>query len=509
MGDLSKLKIAVGQPELTCGRPSANDEARSRMVERAVDAGADLLVMPGSLEDPKDVHLVVLNDSRIDVAGNAVQLDACGESYRIGLDPDDMSCDFAVRTDVSPWTMASHEADQVGMGFVPVITLRPVGMRNVGKNVLAFDGGTTVHGADGLPICVMRDDFEEDLALVRFAEANRMEPPCDDKLLTALVKTMRRFDAQVLPWNPKWVIGLSGGLDSSIVAALLVLAFGPDRVRGYNMATRFNSDATKANAADLAEALGMPLRNGSIQALVDATGEELVQYGYGEDAMSGLVLENVQARVRGHLLSTFAAVEGGVVANNGNRVEAALGYATLYGDAIGALAPIGDLLKTDLFKLARSINGKFDSAVVPENLLPQLTDSGYEWQTPPSAELADNQRDPMKWFYHDWLIARLLDADSVDAAACDVMERFLDDRLAGTEAGKWVRFYGLEDPGTFLGDLEWVLKSMRTAAFKRIQAPPAIRVASMASVDAPPEVQGEIEPSQRFKTLSSQIRSLC
>ena len=107
----------------------------------------------------------MLNDSRIDVAGNAVHLDACGESYRIGLDPGDMTCDFAVYCDVAPWTIADTEENQVGMGFVPVISLRPVGMRNVAKNVLAFDGGTKVYGADGLPICILRDDFEEDMAL--------------------------------------------------------------------------------------------------------------------------------------------------------------------------------------------------------------------------------------------------------------------------------------------------------------------------------------------------------
>lgn len=508
MGDLSKLKIAVGQPELVCGRPSANDAARDRMVNRALDAGADLLVMPGSLEDPHDVHLVVLNDSRIDVAGNAVHLDACGESYRIGLEPDDMTCDFAVHCHVDPWTVAGRGEGQAAIGFAPVIALRPVGMRNVGKNVLAYDGGTRVLGADGVPMCVLRDDFEEDMALLRFADGNRMEAPCQGKLLAALVKTMRRFDEQVLSWNPKWVIGLSGGLDSSIVAALLVLAYGPDRVIGYNMATKFNSDATKANAAELAAALGVSLRNGSIQALVDATGEELVQYGYDAGVMAGLVLENVQARVRGHLLSTFAAVEGGVVANNGNRVEAALGYATLYGDAIGALAPIGDLVKTDLFGLAHAINAEFDSAVIPENLLPRLTEEGYDWDTPPSAELSEGQRDPMKWFYHDWLISRLLDAGEVDAAACEVMEGYLKDRLGGTEVGKWVHYYGLDEARVFADDLEWVLRCMRNAAFKRIQAPPAIRVASPASVKEPCEVQGDIEPSPRFKNLIERVRSL-
>ena len=237
MGDLSKLKIAVGQPELVAGRPSLNDRVRDRLVERAVVAGADLLVMPGSLEDGQDVHLVVLNDSRIDVAGSAVHLEACGETYRIGLEPDDMACDFAVLCDVDPWTLQSAERSQRGMRFVPTVLLRPVGMRNVGKDVLAYDGGTKVLDSDGTVICALRDDFEEDLALVQFSERNRVQDAVDNKLLAALVKTLRRFDEQVLPWSPKWVIGLSGGLDSSVVAVLLTLAFGADRVVGYNLAT--------------------------------------------------------------------------------------------------------------------------------------------------------------------------------------------------------------------------------------------------------------------------------
>lgn len=507
MGDLSKLKLAVAQPELVSGRPSANEKTRERMVERAVDAGADLLVMPGSLEDSHDVHLVVLNDSRIDVAGNAVHLEACGESYRIGLEPDDTTCDFAVYSDTEPWTLESDGNAQPDTRFVPTVVLKPVGSRNASKDVLAYDGGTKVHGDDGSLLCALRDDFEEDLALVQFAEANRMQDPCQNKLLAALVKTLRRFDEQVLPWNPKWVIGLSGGLDSSIVAVLLTLAFGPDRVIGYNLATRHNSDATKANAAGIAEALGIELRNGSIEDLVAATDAALGRYGY-EGALQGLIAENVQARVRGHLLSTFAAVEGGVVANNGNRVEGMLGYATLYGDAIGALAPIGDLTKVRLFDLAHAINGEKASAIIPENLLPHLTDEGCEWETQPSAELAEGQLDPMKWFYHDWLIERLLDSGDADAAACEIMERYLADRLAGTGVARWVRFYGLDDPAAFLDDFDWVLRSMRAAAFKRIQAPPAIRIASRASIAGTPETQGEAEPSPRFKNLHARLSAL-
>ena len=506
MGDLSKLKIAIAQPELVDGCPARNALVRDRMMERAVDAGADVLVMPESLTDASDVRLIALNDSRIDVAGNIVMLEAAGEQYHIGLGKRQQSCDFSVYCDTDPWVCSPYEQKKS-----PGIALRPVGMRNSGHKVLTYDGATSVYSSGGTLIARLRDDFEEDFALVSLDEQNEIVQPCSDKLLAALVKTIRRFDQQVLPWEPKWVIGLSGGLDSSVVAALLTLALGPERVIGYSLSTAHNTEETKANAAVLAESLGIELRTGSIAPLVDATDMVVSQYGYGQEgsaAIEGLALENVQARVRGHLLSTFASLENGVVANNGNRVEAAFGYATLYGDAIGALAPIGDLVKTRLFDLARTINGQPGCEIIPENLLPRETSEGYEWDLMPSAELSEGQRDPMKWFYHDWLVEQLLDSSSVDEGACRVLENYLDDRLANSEVGKWISFYGLDDPQAFVADFDWCISSMKRNAFKRIQAPPAITIASVASVNRGEEQQGDREPSFLMNELRERIMRL-
>jgi NAD+ synthase (glutamine-hydrolysing) len=186
----------------------------------------------------------------------------------------------------------------------------------------------------------------------------------------------------------------------------------------------------------------------------------------------------------------------------------AFGYATLYGDAIGALAPIGDLVKTRLFDLARSINGQPGCEVIPENLLPRETTDGYEWSLMPSAELSEGQRDPMKWFYHDWLVEQLLDSPTIDDGACHVLELYLEDRLLSSEVGKWISFYGLEDPRVFLEDFNWCMSSMRKNAFKRVQAPPAITLASKASVERVEERQGEIEPSSRMEELRARIARL-
>jgi len=503
MADLSKLRIALCQIEPVQGCPSSYETSLHQLTTRVKLTGADLAIFPAPSKGALP-RLVAMNGSILLEEDGRATLSAEDELYHIALGGAQDGCDFAVVSNWEPWSIGgSQEAARIGTAC-PTIISNPIGIENADKCVVAFDGASRALAADGAVIAQLRDDFTGDYTPFTFANGGRIAEPCDMKTLRALVSSIRRFDAFVLPWQPKWVIGLSGGLDSSVVASLLVMALGPERVVGYNLATRYNSDATKANAATLAKALEIELRNGSIEELVRATGATLDQYGYGEDAMSGLVLENVQARLRGHALSTFAAVEGGVIANNGNRIEAALGYATLYGDAIGALAPIGDLTKVQLFDLSRQINEVFEQEVVPENLLPTETDDGFIWETMPSAELADGQRDPMKWFYHDWIVTQLLDVTAGDP--CPIMQGYLDDRLASTPVAKWLEFYGLaHDPAAFMADLEWVTRSMRTAAFKRIQAPPAIRIASPASVAPSCEWQGSLEPSERYLELKARI----
>jgi NAD+ synthase (glutamine-hydrolysing) len=229
-------------------------------------------------------------------------------------------------------------------------------------------------------------------------------------------------------------------------------------------------------------------------------------YGYPEERLGGLVQENIQARVRGHMLSTFAAVEGGVIMNNGNKIEAALGYATLYGDAVGAIAPIGDVTKVRLSNISRIINRRLGVEAVPMNLVPEETEDGYNWETVPSAELKDAQRDPMKWFYHDWLVERLLDEEGFGIE--DLMEGYLNDRLQSSVVAKWVHFYGLDDPQAFIEDIEWVLKQMAGSAFKRVQMPPTIMVVRNAYGYENRENQVRFERTARYEDLKRRILSM-
>jgi len=507
--DLSRLRLAIGQIQIVEGRPSKNEDTVERMVERALGAGADALIVPNSLDDENDVRILGLNDSHIDVVGSTIVLDTCSETYTIGIGRDRDDCDISVYCDLMPFTISPTRRKMREHSIV----LRPVGIRDLGKKVVSFDGGTSVSGDDVEPLCLLDNTFREDFALVDFATAIPVKKTGPASMLDALIHGLRRFDEQALPFMPKWIIGLSGGLDSAITAALLVMAFGSNRVIAYNMATRYNSDTTRSNAASISQTLNIEMRNGSIEDLVVCLGSTLVQYGYAPDALRGVVLENAQARTRGNLLSTFAALENGVVVNNGNRIECALGYATLYGDAIGALAPIADLTKVQLFDLAWQINERMGVEAIPQNLLPKQTSDGLIWQTRPSAELANGQYDPMKWFYHDWLITNLQGDDggsarSIPEAACEIMERYLHARLLDTPIGSWIKFYGLDEPRLFADDLHWIVTSMQRAAFKRVQAPPYLALASPASVHAELGPQAACELGSRYESLIRQIRML-
>lgn len=384
-----------------------------------------------------------------------------------------------------------------------LLYVNAVGCQNTGKNVLVLDGGSCVFGHFGDKILQCNASFISEVKVY----AGRSEPlnETKHKLLDALTYGIREFDAQMFPYKPKWVIGLSGGLDSCVSAALLVRALGSERVIGYNLATNYNSSQTIGNANNLAKALQIPLRNGNIEELVKATQNVVInEYGYEPSEISAFTMENVQARIRGHLLSTFAAIHNGVICNNGNKVEVALGYCTLYGDTIGALAVLGDLLKTDLFELSHEINAENKIEVIPEALLPSVNGNYVEWDMMPSAELKEKQSDPMKWFYHDALIEYLtssvygIDA-FVKAYECGKLQR-------SEKFGRWLNYYGFDkDALSFFEDLEWVVRQMQIATFKRIQMPPILTLTKSAFGSVLRESQMRVAYSKEYQEIRERL----
>jgi NAD+ synthase (glutamine-hydrolysing) len=177
------------------------------------------------------------------------------------------------------------------------------------------------------------------------------------------------------------VLGLSGGIDSALTAALAVEALGAERVHGVSMPSRFSSDATRADARRLAESLGIDFREIPIDAIVTAF-ERALEPGFG-GLPRDLTEENLQARTRGVLLMALSNKFGWLVVATGNKSELSVGYATLYGDMAGGFALLKDVFKTDVFRLARHLNQKAGRELIPQSIIDRA----------PSAELRDDQLD--------------------------------------------------------------------------------------------------------------------
>ncbi len=177
------------------------------------------------------------------------------------------------------------------------------------------------------------------------------------------------------------VIGLSGGIDSALTAAIAVGALGADRVHGVSMPSRFSSEATRTDAILLARSLGIEFREIPIESMVEAFGGALAESFAGREP--DLTEENLQARVRGTLLMALSNKFGWLVIATGNKSELSVGYSTLYGDLAGGFALIKDVYKTDVFRLARALNERAGRELIPESIIDRA----------PSAELRADQLD--------------------------------------------------------------------------------------------------------------------
>ena len=177
------------------------------------------------------------------------------------------------------------------------------------------------------------------------------------------------------------VIGVSGGIDSAVTAALCADALGPERVHCVSMPSRYSSEATRSDARVVAGSLGCEFREIPIEPAVAAFHDALA--GEVEGGLAGLAAENLQARVRGVLLMAFSNTYGWLVVSTGNKSELAVGYSTLYGDMVGGFALLKDVFKTDVYRLAEHLNDRAGREVIPRSTIERA----------PSAELRDDQRD--------------------------------------------------------------------------------------------------------------------
>jgi NAD+ synthase (glutamine-hydrolysing) len=263
----------------------------------------------------------------------------------------------------------------------PLIFVNQVG----GNDELLFDGSSTVFGPDG-SVWARARVFEEDILVCDLAPGGPLASQCgQDREAALLALTTGVRDYAHKCGFDRVVLGLSGGIDSELVACIAARALGPQNVLGLAMPTRYSSQGSLQDAEALTAALGIELRVISIDAIFQRYLDELgpVLDQIDPAPARDTTFENLQARIRGAVLMAVANRSGRLVLNTGNKSEIAAGYCTLYGDAVGALAVIGDLSKTLVYEVAREVNRQAGRPVIPENVFTKA----------PSAELRPGQTD--------------------------------------------------------------------------------------------------------------------
>lgn len=227
--------------------------------------------------------------------------------------------------------------------------------------------------------------FSEDLVIVDMDALSIATPPCADSLEAQwLALTLGTRDFIHKAKAKTAVLGLSGGMDSALVACIAADALGPENVTGALMPSPYSSDSSITDARELAANLGIATITLPIEETLKALNNTLAQFMEDTPSRPGdLTFENLQARIRGMLLMAISNRSGALVLNTGNKSELAMGYCTLYGDTAGAVAVLGDLLKTRVYELARWYCGKSGKMIIPQNI----------FDKEPSAELRPGQKD--------------------------------------------------------------------------------------------------------------------
>jgi len=334
---------------------------------------------------------------------------------------------------------------------VPLAYVNQVG----GQDELVFDGGSFVMNADGTLACVM-PFWREALVLTRWtldgksfrceAEAHWSRPPRLDSIYSAMTLGLRDYVRKNR--FPGVVLGMSGGIDSALTAAVAVDALGAAHVRGVRLPSRFTSRASVDDAAESADLLGMHIDTISIEEAVAAAERVLAPLFEGRER--DVTEENLQARVRGVLLMALSNKFGDLLVTTGNKSEMSVGYATLYGDMCGGYSVLKDIYKTEVYALARWRNEHVPEGacgprgrVIPESSLTKA----------PTAELRPNQTDQDS----------LPPYEELDA----ILHGLVEEELSVSEIA--ARGFARET-------VVRVQRLLYAAEYKRRQAPPGVKI---------------------------------
>ena len=415
---------ADGGPAIIVGAPHAEDGVITNAVfvldEGEIKTRRDKVNLPnyGVFDDKRNFTAGAM-PGPVQLRGMRLGLPICEDIWT----PDVIEClaesgaEIIISLNASPFDLTkadarmAHAVSRVHEAGLPLIYVNMVG----GQDELVYDGGSFVLGADGR-LAAHLPSFSETTVTVQLGNdfgalsvTGQISPP--DEGMAALYRGLTLGLRDYIDKNgfPGVVLGLSGGIDSAIVAALAVDALGPDRVHAVMMPSPYTSQESLDDAADLADRLGIRLDEISIAPAMAAMD------GMLDDQFAGtspdITEENIQSRLRGMILMGISNKHGPLVMATGNKSEYAAGYSTLYGDMCGGFAPIKDVWKVQVFDLCRWRNANMprggagpEGEVIPLRII----------EKPPSAELRPDQKDTDSLPPYDRL-------DAIMMALCEEM----------------------------------------------------------------------------------------
>ena len=491
------MKIAYVQMKVAAGYPDVNTEKILRFIDEARNGGAEVVIFPELAVSGKFIGDKEQSFIR-DCDFWSEKIIAAGGNISVILDNKNFPHKgFAIENSSEPFKLNKKFSPEK----FPMIRVGCVGVQNTGKTIYTFDGGSAVYNSRG-EVVQHAEPFAECLNFIELDEIDKMpalklpEVSEAEKIYRAISYGVKTFLEQI--GMKKIVIGVSGGIDSAVAAALYTKIVGAENVYLVNMPSKFNSSTTKNLSEQLAKNLSCKYYVVPIQESVDWTVKQLEERGI---EVSSFVKENIQARDRSsRILAAIAASVGGVFTCNANKAESTVGYATLYGDEAGFMSALADLWKFQVYDLARYMNEKiYGREVIPQGIIDIV----------PSAELSTAQNvdegkgDPLKYPYHDYLFRAFVEKNLTPEDILQFYSRGELEKNIGCEARLVEKYFPTAQE--FISDLErWWKQFCGMGVAKRIQSPPILAVTDKP-YGARQESQNGVHFTQKYRELKARF----
>jgi NAD+ synthase (glutamine-hydrolysing) len=358
-------------------------------------------------------------------------------------------------------------AGQTRQYGIPIVYVNTVGIGDNGKNIIPYDGASLAYDREGRRVIQLKS-FVEDQALLTLenGRADEVPEPVFDReadIYQALVMSVRDYYDKLGIFTGV-LEAVSGGIDSALGTSIAYDAMGPELLTLYNLPSRFNSPQTQALARQLAENFGLPYHVIPIQDMVDRVVEDFEKYL--RPIANRVTVENLQSRIRGLIMMAESNDRQALLLTNGNETEIALGYATLYGDMVGGLSVIGDVSKTDVYRLAGYVNRRSGRVMIPEEI----------FTIPASAELREDQVDP---FDYQVVGPMMNDFAEMGWSPEELVERFRKRTLAPEKYCE-ESLYERYTVDEFAKLARRLYRALSQSVYKRLQGAPIIAVSDRA-----------------------------